>query len=251
MASSTSAVFLVTGSSRGLGLEFVRQLLERGNSVIATCRDPASASALHSIIAHHVKKDNFAHVIDLDVANAESIFGLPNKLDDLSVKSIDVLIHNAGVTAPTHPDDPFASATAKALHDCFDVNAVGPLLLTQALLPKLRESATKKVFFVSTVMSSLNLTTTGGSVSYRVTKCAENMVAKCLAGEHGLGSSDRLLVTLCHPGWCDTDMGSAGGRTPPVSPSISIEGMLKVIDSMGAPHSTANFLDYTGSSVEF
>ena len=75
------------------------------------------------------------------------------------------------------------------------------------------------------------------------------MIGKVLAGEHGLGTADNLAVTLCHPGWCETDMGSAGNRSPPVKPDASVGGMLKVIDEMGAPHSLANFVDYTGAAL--
>ena len=91
-------------------------------------------------------------------------------------------------------------------------------------------------------------TTSGGSVSYRASKAALNMIGRCLAGEHGPATPDALKVTLCHPGWVDTDLGSAGGREPPVTPSESITGMLRVIDEMGAD-SIANFVDYTGDRV--
>ena len=101
---------------------------------------------------------------------------------------------------------------------------------------------------VSTNMASMASTTSGGSVSYRSSKSALNMVGRCLAGEHGPQTRDGFLVTLCHPGWVNTDMGSAGNRAPPVSPPDSVRGMLGVMDAMG-PHSAGDFLEYTGEAL--
>ena len=76
------------------------------------------------------------------------------------------------------------------------------------------------------------------------------MIGVCLAGEHGVGTADGLRVTLCHPGWCDTDMGAADNRSPPVKPEESVAGMLRLVDGMGE-HSKAEFVDYTGAAVEW
>ena len=140
------------------------------------------------------------YCLDLDVANPPTIEALLLSLGGLGIKHIDVLVHNAGISAPTHPVDPIASATKAAMMSCFDTNAVGPMLLTQALLPLLWAGGGKRVFFVGTAMASMAKTTAGGSVSYRSSKAATNMVARCLAGEHGMGTDDGLAVTLCHPG---------------------------------------------------
>jgi NAD(P)-dependent dehydrogenase (short-subunit alcohol dehydrogenase family) len=242
-----SSTLLVTGCSRGLCLEFVRQLIARGDRVIATCRAPDEAPELSALVTASPS----SHMLPLDMADEASIAKLPAQLEAISIDRIDVLLHNAGVSAPTHPVDPFATATGAALRHCFEVNAVGPLLLTQTLLPHLRQGASKKVLFVSSIMGSIEKTVSGGSVSYRTSKAAVNMVGKCLAGEHGLGTADNLLITLCHPGWCETDMGSAGNRSPPVKPEVSVGGMLAVLDAMAAPHAKADFLDYTGKALEW
>ena len=134
-------------------------------------------------------------MLALDVASEASIAQFPAALDAASVAAIDVLVHNAGVSAPTHPVDPFATATGSALRHCFEVNAVGPLLLTQALLPRLRAGTAKKIFFVSSIMGSIESTASGGSVSYRTSKAAVNMLGKCLAGEHGIGTDKACSMT--------------------------------------------------------
>ena len=122
------------------------------------------------------------------------------------------------------------------------------MLVTQACLKLL--SPGKKIFFVSTAMASMERTdqaSGGGSVSYRASKSGLNMVGRLIAAEWGLGTEADLAVTLCHPGWVDTDMGAAGNRSPPVQPPDSVSGMLTVIDQMG-PQSTANFVDWEGVS---
>lgn len=252
VAAGRSSIYLLTGSSRGIGLELARQLLARGDSVIATCRNPDSASELQAAMrdASDSARRSSA-VLPLDVADEASVDALLGQLDSIEAAAgrpptIDVLVHNAGISAPTHPVDPVVTAKKDAMMNCFATNAVGPLLLTQKLLPRLRAGAGKKVFFVSTDMASCEGTTAGGSVSYRASKAALNMVGRCIAGEHGPSTPDGLAVTLCHPGWVETDMGSAGDRAPPVSPAESVAGMINVMDSMGA-HSTGDFLDYKGT----
>lgn len=252
VAAGKSSIYLLTGASRGIGLEIARQLLARGDSVIATCRNPDSAPELQAAIRDASESARrFSAVLPLDVADEASVDSLLGQLAGVEEAAgrpptIDVLWHNAGISAPTHPVDPVATAKKDAMMSCFATNAVGPLLLTQALLPRLRAGEGKKVFFVSTDMASCEGTTAGGSVSYRASKAAMNMVARCIAGEHGPSTPDGLSVTMCHPGWVETDMGSAGGRAPPVKPEDSVAGMINVMDNMG-PHSTGDFLDYQGA----
>lgn len=143
----------------------------RGDNVVATCRNPGSATELQQVLDAHTSTGvvNWGACLPLDVASEESILGLPAAIDGLGkVGTIDVLVHNAGISAPTHPVDPVATATKAAMMSCFETNAVGPLLLTRALLPKLRAGTGKKIFFVSTNMASMENTDPkdgGGSIS--------------------------------------------------------------------------------------
>ena len=132
-------------------------------------------------------------------------------------------------------------ATKQALMDCYETNAVGPLILTQGLLPLLAASSLKKVLVVSSMMGSLELTTEGGSISYRASKAGANMVTKCMAGE--LNASHGLVCCMVHPGWVATEMGSAGNRAPPVQPAESVKGMLALIDMM-EPGINGTFWDW-------
>ena len=255
---ATPLVYLVTGCSRGIGIEFTRQILARGDNVVATCRNPAGAAELQQVLGAHAargssKRANFGICLPLDISSEASVASLAASIGSLGqAPSIDVVIHNAGISCPTHPVEHWATATKASLMACFETNAVGPLLLTQALLPLLRSGAGKKIFFVSTDMASMVSMDPSGdypngtSVSYRASKSALNMAVRCLAGEHGPTTDDGFAITLCHPGWVNTDMGSAGDRSPPVTPVDSVAGMLAVVDSMGS-HSDADFVDFRGT----
>lgn len=246
-AAGTPSVYLVTGASRGIGIEWVKQILARGDSVIATCRTPATAAELSAVLDAH-SGPGFATCLPLDVASEESVAALPAAIEATGKASaIDVLVHNAGISAPTHPVDPLETATKPAMMACFETNTVGPLLVTQALLPMLRAGAGKKVFFVSTAMASMD-GAAAGSVSYRTSKASLNMLGRLVALEHGSTTDDGLAVTLCHPGWVDTEMGAAGDRSPPVKPPDSVAGMLAVIDVMG-PSSQGDFVDWEGNTL--
>ena len=209
-----AATFLVTGCSRGIGLEWVRQILARGDSIVATCRNPAGAAELQTMLDGY-SGTGFAHALPVDVSDEASVSALPALLAEKGVAAIDVLVHNAGISAPTHPVDPAIGATKAALMACYETNAVGPLLLTQALLPLVAASSMKKVLVVSSMMGSLEKTgLSGGSVSYRASKAGANMITLCMAGE--LGESHGLTFAMVHPGWVatrDTNSGEPRGLT--------------------------------------
>ena len=152
---------LVTGANRGIGLELARQLKERGDDVIATARTPESASELNGL---------GVRVEALDVESPKSISALARKLKGAPV---DLLIHNAavGVAGPAVEE-----VTAEDLESHFRVNAVGPLLLTQALLPNLRASEDPRIVAVSSGLGSISENSSGGWVAYRVSKVALHQV---------------------------------------------------------------------------
>src|SRR5262245_30143896 len=121
---------LVTGGNRGLGLEFVRQLLAQGVRVIATCRHPGKANELTTQAAAH---PGHLHVLPLEVAKPSSIAELAREAA-LVFDGLDLLINNAGMLVS---GERFGSLTAEHLETSLRTNAVGPLLLTQALAPLL------------------------------------------------------------------------------------------------------------------
>ena len=230
---------LVTGANRGIGLAFVRQLLARGDRVIATCRHPGKANALNTLTGEYPGR---LHVLPLDVASEKSRAELVRELplvcgDDVDAQRIDLLINNAGVL---HSGERFGALSAANLDDSFRVNASGPLLLTEALAPMLADGAT--VANISSQLGSIGNNRQFGTPSYNISKAAQNMATVLLA--HALRDRGIRVVAL-HPGWVQTDMGGDGAQ---ITVEASATGLVRVIDALGAEDS-GRFLDWQGDSL--
>ena len=226
---------LVTGANRGLGLEFVRQLLATGAHVVATCRQPGKATALNALAGEHPGR---LHVLPLDVANPKSIAELARELPLLDAAlSLDLLVNCAGVL---HSGERFGSLDPAVVEGSFRTNAMGPLLLTQALAPRLADGA--RVANISSVLGSIASLTRFGTPSYDISKCAQNMATALLA--HAL--QDRGIVVLAlHPGWARTDMGG-DNATVPVAESVA--GLLRVVAD-ATPGDSGSFRDWRGQAL--
>ncbi len=221
------ATWLVTGANRGLGLEMAKQLSERGDAVIATARHPEEATEL-------AKLD--VRLEALDVTDRESVRLLAHKLKDAA---IDVLVNNSGIGVKSVP---FEQLDLDGLGQFFQVNAVGPLRVTQALLDNVRKGERKVIAQVTSKMGSIADNTGGGAYAYRSSKAALNMANKSLAIDL---TPDQITAVVLHPGWVKTDM---GGQNAPLLPPESVAGMLKVIDGLTAAD-TGKFFDYAGAEV--
>ena len=221
---------LVTGANRGIGLEFARQLLARGDRVIATCRHPGKATALNTLTGEY---PGHLHVLPLDVANEKSRAELVRELP-LVAGHVDLLINNAGVL---HSGERFGQLSSAHLDDSFRTNASGPLLLTEALAPALSDGAT--VGNLSSTLGSIASTSRFGTPSYNISKAAQNMATVLLA--HALRDRGIRVVAL-HPGWVQTEMGGDGAQ---IAATASVAGLLKVIDDLTLDDS-GRFLDWQG-----
>ena len=226
---------LVTGANRGLGLEYVRQLLARGDHVVATARHPAQAHDLNRLAGEHPGR---LHVFPLDVmdpkAEAEVARELPLVLGDAPLH---LLINNAGLL---HSGERFGQVSAANLEDSYRTNAMGPFLLTQALAPRLADGAT--VVNMSSQLGSIANTQRFGTPTYCITKAALNMATRLLAA----ALADRgIVVVSMHPGWVATDM---GGEQAPLAPPESVAGLLRVIEGLRIGDSGA-FYDWQGKAL--
>jgi len=230
---------LVTGANRGLGLEFTRQLLARGDRVVATCRHPGKAAALNALAGEYPGR---LHVLPLDVSDPKSIAGLVRELPLLDAGEgegarLELLVNCAGVL---HSGERFGSVAAATLEDSFRTNAMGPLLLTQALAPRLADGA--RVANLSSVLGSIASVARFGTPSYNLSKAAQNMATALLAQ----ALQPRGIVVLAlHPGWARTDMGG-DNATVPVPDAVA--GLLRVIDQATARDS-GSFHDWRGETL--
>ena len=218
---------VVTGANRGIGLELARQLSERGDTVIGTARAPESATDLQKL---------GVRVEALDLESPKTISALGRKLRGTAV---DLLIHNAavGVAGPAVEE-----VTAEDLESHFRVNTIGPLRLTQALLPNLRESDRKLVVAISSGLGSIAENENGGWVAYRVAKTALHQVMKTLSAEL---AKDGLTFVLISPGWVRTRM---GGQGAPLSPEESVRAVLKIVDKL-TPKDSGRFFNQKGREI--
>ncbi|MDQ3288081.1 MAG: SDR family oxidoreductase [Pseudomonadota bacterium] len=228
---------LVTGANRGLGLEFVRQLLTRGDRVIATARHPGRANELNRLVGEHPGR---LHVLPLDVAAPRSHAELARELPLLGdgvAGSIDLLINNAGVL---HSGERFGSVSFDNLDDSLRTNASGPFLLTQTLADSLAKGAT--VANLSSRLGSIASTGGFGTPTYAISKAALNMATVLLA--HALAERDITVIAL-HPGWVRTGM---GGPSAEIEPADAVSLMLAVIGRVSHADS-GSFLDRHGATV--
>ena len=224
---------LVTGANRGLGLEMTRQLLARGDRVVAACRHPGKALALTRFAGEHPGK---LHVLPLDLADARTIVELARGVGALDL-DIDLLVNNAGLLVE---HERFGSIEPKSLRDSFAVNAEGAFLLTQALNPHLADGA--KVVNLSSTLGSIASTSSLYSPSYAMSKAALNMATRLLS----IALAERgIIVIAISPGWVRTDMGGAGA---PLRTAASIEMMLRVIDHLKRPDN-GRFLSHNGETI--
>ncbi|MCG8470160.1 MAG: SDR family oxidoreductase [Gemmatimonadetes bacterium] len=239
LAEGESATVLITGSNRGIGLEFARQYAEAGWDVIATARNPDGADALRALAADYPKV-----VIErLDVTDHAGVDALAARYRD---RPIDVLINNAGVLGEVSKQrldaldyDEFQRVMA--------VNTFGPLRVSQAFLDHVAASDRKKIVVVTSISGSIEISGgRGGLYFYNISKAGVNMAMRSL----GSANRDRgILMALIHPGGVNTDMlAQAGAAGRGIEPSESVAGMIQVIHDLDES-TTGTFLDYTGRSL--
>jgi len=201
---------LVTGSNRGIGLEFCTQLLAKGKQVIATCRK--SSPELDALGVEVIE--------GVDTADLPSLDALAEKL---AGRNIDWLINNAGIANGISMDeldqDAFDSSTKM-----FQVNGLGPLMTTQALLNNLSEGS--KVGIITSRMGSIADNDSGGSYGYRMSKAAVNAAGKSLSIDL---KPKGIAVGILHPGWVRTDMTSHNGL---IDPDESVSGLIARMEEL-------------------
>lgn len=202
----------VTGAAGGIGLELCRQLLEDDYVVVAAPRVVGSDELATLGRAHEGR----LHEIAMDIGNAAAVDEAARQIAE-RVEHIDVLFNNAGI----YPHDGGLEQIDEAqLVRAFDINAVGPLRVTRALLPLLRRGAGKRVIQVTSLMGSVGDNGSGGSYAYRMSKAALNMANRNLA--HELGGEGFFCLAV-HPGWVKTPMGGGGA---PLEPRAAVEQLL-------------------------
>ena len=228
---TTSQTVLITGANRGIGLEYVRQYAQDGNTVYATVRDIALATELQALAEKHSQ----IQVLALDIADITAIQSLAHQL---SAVSIDILISNAGAYPPSR----FGKTDPQTWLQAFQVNTLTTYYLAEAFLPHLQRSGQAKLIAMTSKMGSMADNSSGGEYIYRSTKTALNMVVKSLSLDL---QPFNIAVAALHPGWVRTDMGGPNGL---IDTETSVTGLRKVITGLDQNQS-GEFIAYDGKPV--
>jgi NAD(P)-dependent dehydrogenase (short-subunit alcohol dehydrogenase family) len=212
---------LITGTNRGIGLEFARQYAADGWDVIATARRASAELAALGV-----------RVEPLDLGDADSVAAFPGRIGG----PIDLFVANAGTS---HPKDTDGAANAREWQAMMMINAIAPYQLGRSLLPKMPDGG--KMVAISSGMGSI-AQNSGGWVPYRTSKAALNMAWSSLALE---ARPRGIACALFSPGWVKTDMGGSGAE---ITAQESVAAMRSLIDRLTIDD-TGKFLRRNGSDL--
>jgi NAD(P)-dependent dehydrogenase (short-subunit alcohol dehydrogenase family) len=222
---------LITGANRGLGFEFARQYLADGWQVYAACRDPASASELRRLAED---SDDKLRILAMDVTDPACIRAAATELDG---QPIDLLLNNAGIIGPR--GQTIGNIDYEAWAEVLAVNTMGPMRVSEAFVEHVASSNRKLIVTLTSGMGSIADNTSGGSIVYRSSKAAVNMVVRSLA----IDLAPRgITCVVVNPGWVRTNM---GGPNASLEPSESISALRRLIATFG-PEQSGKFFNHTG-----
>ena len=221
---------VVTGASRGIGLELARQLIARGYEVHGGVRDPDKATELRA---------TGARVHALDVSSGASVAAFAKALGD---SAVDLVFNNAGVHGGSaqNLEQLGGDLSLDNVLSTFNTNAAGALRVCAALLPHVRRGTGKKLVHITSGMGSIGDNGSGGSYAYRMSKVALNMMSKSLAIDL---RGDGIISVVINPGWVQTDM---GGPRATISVEESAKNILARIDETTLEQS-GEFLNWKGN----
>ncbi|KAL7510693.1 hypothetical protein ACHAXN_007559 [Cyclotella atomus] len=269
------AVFVVNGASRGIGLQFVKSLLQRAKGkIVACCRSPSTAHDLQIIVSGHPER---VRILPLDLEQQSTIDDLGNTITK-EYQRVDALFNVAGIlgdgiTTPG-PERTLASIERDWLEKSLAVNVIGPVMLTKALSPLMRTTGRRTITVegqdgdqikidlpqgrpqtivanLSARVGSISDNRLGGWYSYRLSKSALNQATKTLGLE--LKRQGTWILAL-HPGTTDTDLSKPfqknvqKERLFPVD--FTVNSLLDVTESMGDEHS-GGYFDWAGKAIPF
>ena len=264
--SDPGAVFVVSGASRGIGLQFVKSLVERTKgTVVALCRSPEAASGLNETISSLVENDKRrVKVLKLDLEDQASIQAACDDLKNTFTR-VDLLLNVAGILGDGQntpgPERSLQKVERDWMTKTFEVNVVGPVLLSQGLIPLMEQRRGSKnkqenrpnsiIANLSARVGSISDNGLGGWYSYRISKSALNQATRTMS--HELKRKSIWCIAL-HPGTTDTDLSKPfqknvqDGRLFPVD--FTVDSLLGVIDSMQDENS-GGLYDWAGKAIPF
>ncbi|KAI0325655.1 C-factor [Cubamyces sp. BRFM 1775] len=233
---SDTYTWLITGSSRGIGLEMTKQLLaDPANTVVATCRNPDKATGLHAL------KDGAKgtlHIVQLDVADEDSIRNSYKAVEPLiGDKGLDYLYNNAAINEGF---DKAFDFTADRMLRTIKANVIGPALIAQTYLPLLEKGKRKVIVNMTSGLASIGLDLGDKCATYSISKTALNMLTYKQKAER-----PDITAVLIDPGWVKTELGGEGAL---LEPEFSVSNILRVVTGLTNKDS-GKFFKYTGEEI--
>ena len=228
----TKTVF-ITGANRGIGLEFTRRFLIAGAKVIASCRYPDKADALHSL---QTKYPQMLSLLPLDMLDENAIQQIGNEV----AEPIDILILNAGISGQRGVT--IGNINLANMRQVFTTNSFAPVCLADALLSQVRQSDEKLIIVISSKMGSIDDNRSGRSYAYRGSKAALNAMMFSMSVDV---KAEGIKVLILHPGSVQTDM---SGPNALIDAQTSVAGMYNIIAN-AANYVSGTFIDYKDETI--
>jgi len=227
---------LVTGASRGIGLEYARQWLAADARVFALARDPEGSDGLMELASGH--PDRLVPV-RCDVAEDDSVAAARRRVGE-ETDGLEIVINNAAIMG-SHDD--LESLTLDGVRRAFEVNALGPLRVTRAFLDLLRAGERpRRIVNMTSLMGSIDDNRSGDAYAYRLSKAALNMATRSMAVDL---ADDGIVAVVLHPGWVRTDMGGENARLPVEE---AVASLVRTIESLDRDRS-GGFYDRDGEPL--
>ncbi len=232
---------LITGASRGLGLEFARQYLQDGWRVYACSRSVSRE------LQQLASRGNACTTHPLDVADHAQIDALAASL---AAQPLDVLLNNAGrfgrvgFASGGVADQAFGQSNFDDWDETFRVNVMGPMKMSQAFIEHVAASEQKKIITLTSMVGCMGLNTMGGMYAYRASKAAVNAVMHSM----GIDLLPRgVLAIAIHPGWARTSMGGADAE---IDSATSVRGVRQVIADLSS-EDLGRVMAYDGEELPY
>jgi NAD(P)-dependent dehydrogenase (short-subunit alcohol dehydrogenase family) len=222
---------LVVGASQGIGLGFVRSLLQQSNiqQIFATYRNPDTAGELLDLASQYGDR---LTCLQVDITIEEEISAAIKEIQ-ASVKQLHLAIYSVGVLhdQTLTPEKSLRQINAQNLIYSFQVNSIGAVLLAKHLMPLFNKTEPSIFASISAKVGSIGDNRLGGWYGYRASKAALNMFLKTTAIEYSRRCPKTIVVAL-HPGTTDTQLSQPFQKNVPTEKLFPVEHTVKLLSQV-------------------